>query len=200
MNTFDTILVAGETKLWSGVVNRAALATTYIIIALIVLGMSGFLFMQDTIRYTSQGGAGEMSGAFLAFVMLGIGALIVIIGFLSDFVREYIFTEKRIIMKSGIIGTDFKSIYYEQIKNLEVDVGLIGKIFGVGTIKIDTGKTETYSTGSGRGETTQIRTRTMYDLLKHIDAPYEVYQNVQAILNSRKENLYSGNVAQRTVQ
>lgn len=199
MNTFDPILVAGETKLWNGVVNRVALATKYIIIALIVLGISGFLFTQNTIRYTSQSGDGEVNGTSLALVVLGIGALIIVWGFFSDFVHEYAFTEKRIIMKSGIIGTDFKSIYYEQIKNLEVDVDLIGKIFGVGTIKIDTGKTETYSTGSGRGEKTQIRTRTMYDLLRHIDAPYEVYQNVQAILDSRKENLYSGIIAQRTV-
>src|SRR3989338_2230747 len=95
--------------------------------------------------------------------------------FFSNFVIEYAITNKRIIIKSGLIGTDYKSIYFEQISQVVIDVGLIGKIFGTGNLKIDTGKTETYSSGGARvgGVSHQsIRTRTMYDTLKNIDNPY----------------------------
>ena len=76
-----------------------------------------------------------------------------------------------------------------------VDVGLIGKIFGTGNVKIDTGKTETYSSGGGKiGKASyhNIKTRTMYDTLKNIDVPYEVYNILQPAVTGRRESLYSG--------
>ena len=37
-----------------------------------------------------------------------------------------------------------------------------------------------------------IRTRTMFDILKNIDNPYEVYKIIQPSITSRRESLYSG--------
>jgi len=115
--------------------------------------------------------------------------------FFVNVVKEYGITNKRVIIKSGIIGTDYKSIYFDQIKNLVVNVGLIGVIFKVGTVKIDIGKTETYSSGGVRIGAIQhhnVRTRTMYDNLKYINQPYQVYKYLQKTLSHRKESLYSG--------
>ena len=113
-----------------------------------------------------------------------------ILGFFSNFVKKYLITNKRVLIKSGLIGTDFVSLYFTQIRSANVNVGLIDKIFGVGTINIDTGKIETVQSGSGSNQ--RHSTRTAYDKLIHIKAPYEVYKYFQTTLTNREESLYSG--------
>ncbi len=49
---------------------------------------------------------------------------------------EYMFTNKRIVIRSGIIGIDFKNIYYADIASVNLKVGLIDKICKVGDIYI----------------------------------------------------------------
>ena len=78
-----------------------------------------------------------------------------------------------------------------------MDVGIIGKIFNVGSVKIDVGKTATSSAGSYRTRRGiqiggRTRTRTVYDTLLYIDQPYEVFKYLQKSLSRRKESLYSG--------
>ena len=53
---------------------------------------------------------------------------------------EYAFTEKRVALKSGFLGIDYKTIDYDQITDIEVRVNVIEKLFSVGTIKIYTGR------------------------------------------------------------
>ena len=50
---------------------------------------------------------------------------------------EYAITDKRIIIRSGMIGIDFKFINYTEIDSVNVKVGLIDKIFRVGDIYIN---------------------------------------------------------------
>jgi hypothetical protein len=110
--------------------------------------------------------------------------------FFSNYVKIYVITNKRVLIKSGLIGTDFNSIYFTQIRTANVNVGLADKIFSVGTINIDTGRIETVS--SGNGNNTQNRIQTAYDKLLHISKPYEVYKYFQTTLTNREESLYSG--------
>lgn len=52
---------------------------------------------------------------------------------------EYAFTNKRIIIKSGIVAIDFQNLYYSDIDSVNVKVGLIDKILKVGDIYVKTG-------------------------------------------------------------
>lgn len=187
------VLEANEQIVWQGVQNRGVLIFFLVLSLAIVFGVGGYVMSIPTISYTSSDGGGQISGAMIGWGIIIIGVLFSLLGFFQNFVREYVVTQKRVLLKSGIIGTDFESVYFTQIKNLAVNVGLIDKIFSVGTIKIDIGKTETYSTptttiGNSQG-TSQIRTRTMYSELKHISAPYDVYKNIQEALSGRVESL-----------
>lgn len=192
------ILEADEKVVWQGVVNRKILATSFVISLVIIFTVGGFLFSKETIGYTSDGQPKQISGAIVGLAIMALGTLLSTFSFLSDFVKNYAITEKRAIIKSGIIGIDFKSIYFDQIKDILIEVSVIERIFKVGSIKIDTGKTRTYSTGgAGRthnnfGTTGAIETKTMYDTMKHVENPYEAYKNLQSALESRKESLYSG--------
>lgn len=49
---------------------------------------------------------------------------------------EYALTNKRVIIRSGIIGIDFKTLYYSEIQSVNVKVGLFDRLFKVGDIYI----------------------------------------------------------------
>jgi uncharacterized membrane protein YdbT with pleckstrin-like domain len=186
----NSVLEPQEQIVWQGMVNRRVLYFSLIISLVAVLSVSFFLFSKDTIHYTSNGIAKTLAGSTLGMIVLVIGLLFSLLGFFSKLVKNYFITNKRILIRSGLIGTDFNSIYFTQIKTANVNVGLLDKIFGVGTINIDTGKIETVQSGTGANQRTS--TRTAYDKLIHIAAPYEVYKYFQTTLTGREESLYSG--------
>jgi membrane protein YdbS with pleckstrin-like domain len=189
----NSILENQETITWQGKISRKPLMAVYWVAVAIILIVSIFLFSQSSINYTSNGKPSQASGVMFGFLVLigGIGTSSLALW--AQLVKEYAITSKRVLIKSGIIGTDFKSIYFNEIKNIMVDVGVVGKIFSVGTIKIDLGRTETYSSGGmNSNRIGQIRTRAVYDNLTFIESPYEIYKVIQSALSGRLESLYSG--------
>ncbi len=49
---------------------------------------------------------------------------------------EYVFTDRRVIVRSGVIGIDFKFFYYDKIESVVAKVGLVDKLCKVGDIYI----------------------------------------------------------------
>lgn len=184
------VLEPSETIVWQDVVNKKVIVFYLIISLLITLGLSMYAFSQETIAYTSNGVPKVIAGTTVGLVVLIAGALLSLIGFLSNIVKKYVITNKRVLIRSGLIGTDFNSIYFTQVRNANVNVGLVDKLFSVGTINIDTGKIETVSSGSDKNRTSQ--TRTAFDKLLHINDPYAVYKYFETTLTNREESLYSG--------
>ncbi|HHU83509.1 MAG TPA: PH domain-containing protein [Firmicutes bacterium] len=80
----------------------------------------------------------------------------------------YAYTNKRLMMRSGFWGTDFKAIDYDKIMDLTVTVNPIEKIFGVGTVSAFTGNT----TAKG------VR---IYDRFMAIRDPYEVFKKIKEL-------------------
>jgi uncharacterized membrane protein YdbT with pleckstrin-like domain len=128
-------------------------------------------------------------GIYLKSVILGLAAGIVILVFgivlanMSYARIYYAITNKRAIFQSGIIGRDFKSVDYDRMQNVSVDVGILGAIFKVGTVKIFTGEIETVS--SGKNYSIQSK----HDMFHYVSAPYEVLKKLQTELSKRKEAL-----------
>lgn len=50
---------------------------------------------------------------------------------------EYAITDRRVIIRSGVIGIDFKFVNYTEIDSVNIKVGFIDKIFKVGDIYIN---------------------------------------------------------------
>lgn len=130
---------------------------------------------------------GLFLGAWLKSFTIGlVGGIIIYIGVviyaLVAYSRiHYAITNKRLIIQSGIIGRDFKSLDYDQIKNVTVKVGLLGVIFHVGHVMIFTGELE------GGGKNSSIRAK--HDSLVYLSSPYEVMKKLQTHLSARKEEL-----------
>lgn len=185
------ILVPQEKLSWEGKINRKVLSIYFVLtIIMIIIASLTFFSTQSTVTLISEDNNRSISGAFIGSLFLLVSFSIALVGFLSNYVKSYALTDKRVIIKYGLIGTDFNSIYFTEIKSVNVNVGLIGKIFSVGTINIDTGKVGTVASGSG--ENRQTRIQTSYDKLLLIDTPYEVYKLFQTALTQRQESLYSG--------
>ncbi len=93
----------------------------------------------------------------------------------------YSYSDKRVMMRSGFIGTDFKTIDYDKISDIEVTVSIVEKIYNVGTIRFFSGRTQ-----SDEGNITKL-----YDSWTAIENPYEVFKMVkQTAVNIKTDFSY----------
>ncbi len=81
----------------------------------------------------------------------------------------YGYSDKRVMMRTGFIGTDFKTIDYDKISDIEVTVNIIERMYNVGTIRFFSGRTQT-----NEGNTTKL-----YDTWCAIKDPYEIFKLVK---------------------
>jgi len=80
----------------------------------------------------------------------------------------YGYSNKRLMMRSGFFGIDFKTIDYDKISDIEVNVNPIENLFGVGTIQAFSGRT------------TEKGAR-IYDKFISIANPYEVFKRIKEV-------------------
>ena len=85
---------------------------------------------------------------------------------------KYYVTDKRIIIQTGIIGANYETIYYKDIKNVNLRIGLIDIMLGVGDRYIDTGARRSTKNG----------TRSVKSAILDIENPYEIYPKLQKIV------------------
>lgn len=90
---------------------------------------------------------------------------------------HYAITNKRVIIQSGF---SLKSVGLDMIQNSSVDVGTIGAIFDVGSIKIFTGEIETVTAGKS------FNVQSKYDELKFVSSPYDVLKLLQSETSNLK--------------
>ncbi len=80
----------------------------------------------------------------------------------------YAFSNKRLLARSGFWGTDFKTVDYDKISDLEVNVNPIENMFKVGTIQAFSGRT----TSKGAK---------IYDRFMAVANPYEVFKRIKEV-------------------
>lgn len=80
----------------------------------------------------------------------------------------YGYTNRRLLMRSGVVGTSFKSVDYDTIQELDVTVGVIERLFNVGTVRAYAGR----NTSKG----TRI-----YDQFVSIANPYDVFRAIKGV-------------------
>ncbi len=86
---------------------------------------------------------------------------------------EYAFTDKRIIIRSGIIGINIANVYYADIKGVNMRIGVFDRLFKVGDIYI-----------SAEGQS-----QVLYDL----ENPYFILERIQKIVLDLKTDVYFPN-------
>jgi hypothetical protein len=113
-------------------------------------------------------------GGFQYFWLFGLiplfqGLYVFLNRLLSFSNTAYGYSNKRVMMRTGFIGTDFKTIDYDKISDIEVTVNIIERMYNVGSIRFFSGRTQT-----DEGNTTKL-----YDVWSAIENPYEVFKMVK---------------------
>lgn len=180
---YDHLLEDNEKVYWRGKPDRLVYmigGTGGIIAFVFILIWSIFAYSiaypmfvnSSAAEFPGMGGFNVFKFMPLIFMVIPIIFLIIIpiYRLLAAGKVEYIVTDKRIYIISGLIGTDVQTLEYREIDKLSVHVDFLEKIKNVGTISL------TPDITVGRGDST--RTVSGRNLIG-IDNPYEVYKLIK---------------------
>lgn len=81
-------------------------------------------------------------GGWLPLVLVPVGGFILALEYMRYVSVFYIFTNKRVVRKYGLIRHKTRDIGYNNIEKVNKDVSLVGRVLGFGTIIIETASRE----------------------------------------------------------
>jgi len=101
-----------------------------------IFGIPGlFTLLGAVLAIGDKSGASGGIGA-MAFVMLAIAALSLGLGILSRNATEMAVTNKRVIIKTGIISKRTIELFLTKVESVGVEQGLFGRMLGYGSIVV----------------------------------------------------------------
>lgn len=168
----DNIIIKGEQIIWRGKPKKSAFiinkVLTMLPIAIIWL-MLDLGFIASAFSATNFK---EIVGFIIPFFILHLMPVWI---WLSNVLTankkwkntEYAVTDKRIIIMSGFIGMDYQSIYYKDIKNVDLKISVIDKLLKVGDIYFDT---------------KQKASNTNISAFLDVENVYEIYPKIQKVV------------------
>lgn len=173
------IIFEGENMLWQGKPDKFCFLWRtlgkMVPVAIIWLLFDGFFIF----TIISSGAAKEMLWFMIIFFAIHLLPVWKVIGaFIKGQLEHknvlYAITDKRIIVRNGVIGLDFESINYADISNVRVDVSVIERIKQVGTVFI--------TTASGKSI-----------CLLSIPEPYNIYKKINKVFMDVKTDIHYPN-------
>jgi len=176
-NELPNPLVEGETLIWSSKPKKSA----FIVNKLVTMMPFALLWLlidsSILIPMIQSGEMKEMLFFIIPFFAIHLFPVWIWIGNIITANKRwkntiYYVTDKRVIIQNGFVGIDYQSIYYKDIKNVNLKIGLIDKLLGVGDIYF---QLDTYI---NRNNTTVE----MRNALLDIENPYEIYPKIQKIV------------------
>lgn len=180
-NEFRDILDTNERVIWSDKPNllvHLASGIPFLIIG-ILWGIMDMFFIGNMMF--SDGGPifGFLSIFMLLHMIplwLGVGNMLRLIFVYRN--TFFCYTDKRVIIKTGFLGVDYKTKDFYNIGNVEVNVGPLENAFQVGTIRIDE---EIVHSGK--------HSRRTGNRLYGIQKPYEVFKSLKEIVMDIKTDI-----------
>lgn len=168
-------LAEGEQELWSAKPKKSAFIINNIVrmmpVALIWLLFDSFIIYV----FISSGAIKEMVLPIIIFFAFHLLPVWIWLGNIITASKKwkntkYYVTDRRIIIQTGIIGASYDTIYYKDIKNVSLKIGVIDKLLKVGDIYIDTGSILTSSS------------KNVMMTILDVENPYEIYGKLQNIV------------------
>ena len=175
-------LAEGEQELWSAKPKKAAFIINNIVrmmpVALIWLLFDSFIIYV----FISSGAIKEMVLPIIIFFAFHLLPVWIWLGNIITASKKwkntkYYVKDRRIIIQTGIIGASYDTIYYKDIKNVSLKIGVIDKLLKVGDIYIDTGNTTFTNSG----------TKKLFMTLLDIEKPYTRLQKIVLDIQSDLE-------------
>jgi uncharacterized membrane protein YdbT with pleckstrin-like domain len=188
LSSLEKLLNADEKPLWSGKPVRKAFVLPGLVsipFGLIFLGFSIFWMWS-----AASIGAPDFFFLFgLPFVLIGFGitfgpALLQLLRYRNT---EYMITNRRIITQTGAIGLDTRFVDFDKIQEVYVQIGVMDKLFGTGSVYAMTAGFSGFSPrgGYGYGYGGFAGSRPSLSALKE---PYEVQKLLQEAIEKSKKD------------
>ncbi len=180
-NEFRDILDNNERIIWSDkpkLLIHLASGFPLLIIG-ILWGIMDIFFIKGFMGF--GGGFYNFFSVFMLIHMMplwiGLGNMIRLIFVYRN--TYFCYTDKRVIIKTGFMGVDYKIKDFYNIGNIEVNVGPLENILGVGTIRIDEEIVRTNNNSSRR----------VGNRLYGIQRPYEVFKDLKGVVMDIKTDI-----------
>lgn len=178
-NNLQDILFDGENVLWQGTPDKFCYiwrkVGKLLPVAIIWLLFDGF-FIGTTLATGAAKEIGWFLVIFFAFHLLPVWK---VIGSLLKARLEYknivyAVTDKRVIIRTGLVGLDFENINYTDISNVRADVSVIERFRNVGSVFI--------TTASGN-----------VICLAAVQEPYQLYRKINKVFMDMKSDIHYPN-------
>lgn len=178
--------VVGEDRLiWRSKPKKSAFLTVNILKQ--AFGLIFTIFFAFVISMTAENllaPVAQSLGLSPGFLATGIGVLFVIASIIGGGVwmylkyshAEYAATDMGLVQFGGIIGRDYSTVDWDDVQDLEVDVGLLDKIFGTGSINARTAGIDP-STLKGQAGATSLGGQGVH--FRWVENPYEVLEDLK---------------------
>ena len=168
---FDAVLDHDEQVLWVGnptVIPFLMSGLPFLMLGLIwgAIDYFGFIKHIGTAKEPALGFMVPFFALHLLPVWLGVGNMLRLCLVFGN--TCYAFTNKRILLRTGFWGIDFKSIDFDRLQEIEVTVNPIENMLGVGSLKMFSGGI------AAKGAPT-------FNFFIGIEKPYEVYKQLKTV-------------------
>ncbi len=178
VTSLESILAKDEQVIWRGKPKKSAYLYSSFVKELPGL-LSGLL--TTTLFFVMVGIYLGMEAFWISLAFIGVFWVIGLFTKIGRLVTysyrykniDYALTNRRIIIRSGLIGVDYKSINYKEVKTVKLDVTWIDRLFNVGDIYIYTGDEPRLSKSKKI-----INDKVFFD----IPNCYEVYSKMQKVV------------------
>ena len=167
-------LAPGERVLWKKKPKKSAFVATK---SLTLMPIAIIWLIIDMSFITSAIGGGEGAWFLIPFFALHLMPVWIWLGNLLSAGRQYnntayYVTDRRIIIQHGFFAVNEVSVFYKDIRNLQLQIGAIDKLFGVGDVRFYTG--EYYYRNRRRVEKPYV--------FEELDDPQKAYSTIQRIV------------------
>lgn len=165
-------LAAGEAILWRGKPKKSAFIATKSLTLMPIAII--WLCIDSTLIFSAFSSGGPWF--LIPFMLLHLMPVWLWLGSMLTAGRRwkntsYYVTNRRIIIQGGFLAVNETTLFYKDLRNARVRIGLLDKIFHTGDIVFDNGM---YYGNS--------RNREQLPTLEDLEAPYQVYERIQKII------------------
>ena len=175
---FEKIKDSDEVFIWGGKPHFISFLSN-----MIASGVIGLILLVAVIKFNQYAAESENRSFNYALIILGIIFIPGILAYLKKFFSYrntvYAYTNKKILMKSGLVGTNFKMIDLDKLIDIEISISPIDKLYSTGTIKFFSGRTKQ----DDEGKITQL-----YDDWYYIEEPHKVIKGIKKAMQELKES------------
>jgi len=134
LSYIDNNLSSGETVLYRTRLHWIAMVSHFITAFAVALAGIGLLITSFSKLNTKGGASGEL--AVLGFLLLVAAAVVVVLAFWKRSATEMAVTNKRVLIKVGLLSRRSTQIMLSKIESVHVDQSVVGRMLSFGTIVI----------------------------------------------------------------